>query len=204
MASIVVSGDTSGAITLSAPAVAGTNTITFPASTGTIITTASSGKVIPSAALPAGTVLQVVSTLKSDTFTTTSTSFIDITGLSVSITPTSSTNKILVIASVNATGASGAVQAMLQLVRNSTAIDVGDAASTRIQATMNLYTAATDGVVIGTPCFLDSPATTSATTYKVQMRVNSSTGYVNRTTSDTDSTVYSRVTSTITVMEIAA
>jgi len=37
MSSVVISGDTSGAITLSAPAVAGTNTITLPASTGTVM-----------------------------------------------------------------------------------------------------------------------------------------------------------------------
>lgn len=41
MASIVVAGDTSGAITLAAPAVAGTNTLSLPANTGTVITTAS-------------------------------------------------------------------------------------------------------------------------------------------------------------------
>jgi hypothetical protein len=41
MSSVVISGDTSGAITLSAPAVAGTNTLTLPANTGTVITTAS-------------------------------------------------------------------------------------------------------------------------------------------------------------------
>ena len=41
MSSVVLSGDTSGAITLSAPAVAGTNTITLPASTGTVLTSGS-------------------------------------------------------------------------------------------------------------------------------------------------------------------
>lgn len=48
MASIVVAGDTSGSITLAAPAVAGTNTITLPTNTGTMITTASSGAVTQS------------------------------------------------------------------------------------------------------------------------------------------------------------
>ena len=43
MSSVVISGDTSGAITLAVPAVAGTNTITLPASTGTVLTTASTG-----------------------------------------------------------------------------------------------------------------------------------------------------------------
>jgi hypothetical protein len=45
MSSVVISGDTSGAITIAAPAVAGTNTITLPASTGTMLTTASSNVV---------------------------------------------------------------------------------------------------------------------------------------------------------------
>ena len=45
MSSVVISGDTSGAITLAAPAIAGTNTLTLPANTGTVITTASSGGV---------------------------------------------------------------------------------------------------------------------------------------------------------------
>jgi hypothetical protein len=43
MSSVVISGDTSGAITLAVPAVAGTNTITLPASTGTVLTTGSTG-----------------------------------------------------------------------------------------------------------------------------------------------------------------
>jgi hypothetical protein len=44
MSSVVISGDTSGSITLSAPAVAGTNTITLPATTGTVLTTATTGQ----------------------------------------------------------------------------------------------------------------------------------------------------------------
>jgi hypothetical protein len=47
MSSVIISGDTSGAITLAAPSVAGTNTITLPANTGTVITTASSAVVTP-------------------------------------------------------------------------------------------------------------------------------------------------------------
>jgi hypothetical protein len=172
----------------------GTNGVSFPVGAGgTSATQSASSKV-----------LQVVTVNKTDTFSTSSTSFTDITGLSVSITPTSTTSKILVMASINGTGSSTVVQSMIQLVRNSTAIDIGDAASTRIQATTNLYTAAADGVAMATPIYLDSPSTTSSVTYKLQMRVNSSTGYVNRTTTDSDTTVYSRTASTITVMEIAA
>jgi hypothetical protein len=59
-------------------------------------TTATSGT-LPKARLPAGSVLQVVSTEKVDTFSTTSGSFVDVTGLSVSITPTSATSNVFVL-----------------------------------------------------------------------------------------------------------
>ena len=51
--------------------------------------------------------------------------------------------------------------------------------------------------------FLDSPATTSSTTYKFQMRNYVGTGYINRTPNDTDAVYTARSSSTITVMEIA-
>jgi hypothetical protein len=59
--SIVLVGSTSGSITLQEPAVAGTTVLDLPAVSGTILTTASSGQSIPKAALPTGSVLQVVS-----------------------------------------------------------------------------------------------------------------------------------------------
>ena len=96
MGDLVLSGGTSGTITVTPTAVAGSNTLTLPAATGTILTTASSGQIIPKAALPTGSVLQVVQgTTLTDT-TITSTSYTDTT-LTASITPTSSSSKILVI-----------------------------------------------------------------------------------------------------------
>ena len=60
MAQISIAGDTSGSVVLAAPAVAGTTTLTLPTANGTLITTGSSGQSIPKAALPTGSVLQVV------------------------------------------------------------------------------------------------------------------------------------------------
>jgi hypothetical protein len=74
---------------------------------------------LPKAQLPTGSVLQVVSTTKTDTFSTSSTSYTDLTGLSVSITPTSATSKVLVFYTVN--GKQTTTPSM-RLVRNSTAI----------------------------------------------------------------------------------
>ena len=179
----------------------------------TMILDGSAGVTFPNSTVQAsaGQVLQVVSATKTDTFSTTSTSFTDITGLSVSITPKFSTSKILVIFNTYTSANQNSSSAAIRLLRNSTAIDVGDAASTRPQASGIFYTGdvsvsvqASIGVVSNN--FLDSPATTSATTYKLQMAsANASvTMYINRTSSDRDSTTYdARTASSITVMEIA-
>jgi len=59
---------------------------------------------LASSSMPTGSVLQVVSTTKTDTFSTTSTTFTDVTGLSVTITPTSSSNQILVLVGITGIG----------------------------------------------------------------------------------------------------
>jgi hypothetical protein len=149
-------------------------------------------------------VLQVVSTAKTDTFTTSSTSFQDVTGLSVSITPQSATSQILVLAQITGTDDFGVSDGYMNLVRGSTSIDIGDAASSRLR-TSGYFSSSSNisqnnlGLV-----FLDSPATTSATTYKIQVKTNSGTVYVNRTKNDSDSANTPRTASTITVMEISA
>lgn len=152
-----------------------------------------------------GGVIQLKSTAKTDTFSMSSSTFADVTGLSVSITPTSASNNILVIATLTVGNNPGVTAAAMQLVRGSTAIGIGDTAGSRGRVTA--ATKAYDGSV-QTPLgmtFLDSPATTSATTYKVQVRsvAASQTVVVNRSLDDTDSGNYTRSISSITVMEVA-
>jgi hypothetical protein len=151
-----------------------------------------------------GRVLQVVSTTKTDTFSTSSASFTDITGVSVSITPSNASNKIMVFALVYVGGpVSTTGQAMTRLMRDATAIAIGDASGSRTQAGSESGFATTFYMAPALHTFLDSPATTSSVTYKVQMRVTADTFFVNRTGADSDATSESRVVSTITVMEIA-
>ena len=217
MSSIVVSGDTSGAITISSPAVAGTNTITLPANTGnmvvdnatqtltnkSIVATQLTGT-IAAARLPAGSVLQVLQTVKSDTFTMSSTTFADITGLSVSITPSSSSNKILILANVNNVGTTGTSSSGIRLLRGSTVIGVGDASSNRTLTSGGSNYGNVGVTITGdSVMFLDSPATTSSTTYKIQIQAYASTAYVNRSNTDSNDPAYYRSISSITVMEIA-
>ena len=148
------------------------------------------------ASLPTGSVLQVLSTFKNDTFTSSSTSFIDITGLSVAITPSSTSSKILVTVSF-LSGATGGNSPRFNLVRNSTNIAQPSGGST--PSTLHLNTVSNNTPRVGSIVYLDSPSTTSATTYKLQGRTDGNSFVINRRGDIADSTSIS----TITVMEIA-
>ena len=157
-----------------------------------------------------GKILQVVSTTKTDTTSTTSIdTFVDISGMSVSITPSSTGSKILVTVDMRVsayTNRNGAIR----LMRGSTPIYVGDSAGSRSQVTnaIRITDDARGEMHTESATFLDSPSTTSATTYKVQWCQTyggSSDGfYLNRSQQDTDSNDRARAASSITVMEVAA
>ena len=211
--SLIFPGATSGQITVDVPAVSGTNTLTLPANTGTILTTASSGQSIPKAALPTGSILQVINTFKSDTTSATNAAsldtWVDITGISASITPTSATSKILVLFTLNI----GSVQfqsVAIQLLRDSTAIGNGDASGSRLPCFTDIRQTDQYECELYNGQYLDSPATTSAITYKIQWRkpydYNSTTStiYLNRSSNDGDTNDRPRCSSSITVMEISA
>ena len=151
-----------------------------------------------------GTVLQIQSTIKTDTFSMTSTTFADVTGLSVSITPKSTTSKIFVMAAVSGTGQLAATNFFGRLMRDSTAIAVADAASSRTQSTIAARDQ--DNGSVMPVMFLDSPATVSAVTYKIQVRSQGSGSavYINRTGPDSDSATTARTVSSITVFEVSA
>jgi uncharacterized phosphosugar-binding protein len=149
----------------------------------------------------AGAILQVVQTVKTDTFSVASTSYTDITGLSASITPASSGSTILVIVDAKLSNSS-ADASMLKLLRNSTDIYIGDAAGSRIRASTSSGFASNE--INNTIAFcLDSPSTTSSITYKAQVRSQSGTAYLNRMSTDTDNAVFARTASSITLIEVA-
>lgn len=150
-----------------------------------------------------GGILQVVSANKTDTFTTTSTSFVDVTGMSVSITPRSTSSKILVLTNFDIGSDANAAPDIL-LLRGSTSIFIGDAAGSRTRTSKRAFAAASNTQMPGALQFLDSPSTTSSVTYKIQLRSNSgSTVTLNRSIGDADNATTSRSASSITVMEVA-
>ena len=156
-----------------------------------------------------GVVLQVKQTVKTDTFSSTTTgSDVDITGLSVSITPSSASNKILVTYDTNISGSNAGYSGNIHLKRGSTKIYQGDAEGNRTRSTQFFITR-NDTIghletikVHGS--FLDSPNTTSETTYKISYNAINTHTTVNKTMYDDNATGVARVPSTITVMEIAA
>ena len=158
------------------------------------------------ATAPSGKLLQVVSTTKTDTFSlATGGTFTDVTGLSATITPSSASNKIWVIFAINVSNSSGSILAS-RIMRGSTAICIGDTAGSRNRSTVGNYNGVGNDAHIQTMAtnFLDSPSTTSATTYKIQIATENITMYVNRNARDNDGSGETRSTSTITLMEIAA
>ncbi len=148
-------------------------------------------------------ILQIVSGVKSDTFTVSSTSMTNITGLSASITPSSSSSKVLVVLSIGGVDADLDRLVAGDITRGGTAIALGDAGGSRIRSTWSTGYPAGNRSQNVSMMFLDSPATTSATTYQARVRSNAGTVYVNRFQQDLDNSAYSRSISTMTLMEVA-
>ena len=131
-------------------------------------------KAVNTALAGAGGVLQVVTTSSTTSFSTSSTTYIDT--ISLSITPSSTSSRILIIPSLclaNA-GASGPDGSMfVRLFRGSTAL---------FESTQRTYWYSGAGVYLITPgsmVYADSPAASSSTTYKVQIRAGATTAYLN-------------------------
>jgi len=163
------------------------------------VTTSLDYKVAQLEAISHGKILQVVSTTKTNTFTTTSTSYVDVTGVSQAITPTSATSKVLIIITGVTGQTSNADLNRFNIVRDSTNIGQSTGGATANETSFIYLLVAKVGVPFAIS-FLDSPATTSATTYKLQMAVSGGTGTIGRHGQNSNSGAIT----TITVMEVAA
>ena len=149
-----------------------------------------------------GGIIQLVSTTKTDTFSSSSTNT-DITGLSVTITPQSSNSKILILMSITGTNGNTSQRFAFGLKRGSTEIAQGDAADSRTRASVGGQDDGGGNVDSCVVMHLDSPSTTSATTYQaISKAIDGGTNLVNRTNSDSNGSSYARFASFITAFEI--
>ena len=191
-----------GSFSLQAPtSSANTRVMTLPdTADGTILTTKDPRT---------GNSLQVVQTVKTDAFTTTSSSLVDVTGMSATITPTSTSSKILVEVHIGISGGAQYSYAHYVLLRGSTQIGIGTGATGSNQTNISFATNwNTPNEYIGHAAsfqFLDSPSTTSATTYKLQVKSGyaSKALYVNRVNASYDETYNAKTASTFTLTEVA-
>ncbi len=167
--------------------------------------------IVPVGGLPSGSnggIIQVKQTVKTDTFSTSSSSFTDVTGLSVAITPSSNANKVLVQVNLGMVSGDQGGYGGFKVLRGSTSIGIGTTASSsrvNVGFTANHNRDSdwnSEGGVFYQ--FLDSPATTSATTYKLQVfsGYQSKTIDINRPHPDDDGGYNQRSISSITVMEV--
>jgi len=156
----------------------------------------------------AGKILQVIQTVKKDKQTIQSASLVDITGLSVTITPSSASNKVLIRYSLSAFITSNGQYWAMRLVRGSdSTIFIGDQGSNSNQTRSSFgsyMSSYVDGRNI-TQELLDSPNTTSATTYKLQAHTPYSSSYIigiNNSPTNDNYSYMSTMVSTITAMEV--
>jgi len=167
---------------------------------------------VPIGGIPAGAsgggIIQVVQTVKTDTFSRTSSSsdYGDITGLTATITPRSTSNKVLIIARV----AGGTTTALDRIGIRLTAAGspitgyVGDAASSRTRGISSGATSGQNDVLELTATHLHSPSTTSSITYAVQGSAEGSkVFFCNRGGADTDNNTVYRACSSIILLEVS-
>ena len=163
-----------------------------------------------------GKIGQVLSTTKTDTFSGSAGggAYVDVTGLSVAITPSATSSKILVMAtlcgcnSVNTTSPQNSIG--FKIIRGSTDIAIGDASSSRSRVGVIYSDPSADqrNITAISLQHLDSPSSTSEQTYKIAITQGFSNGavtlYVNRTDGDPNDYSGMRAASSITVIEVLA
>ena len=152
-----------------------------------------------------GHVLQVVQAVKTDVFTAaTGASFVPVTGLSATITPKFASSKILILVNIQYGIPNGAETGIFRLSGGNTASYIGDTSGSKTRGLFGggFGPSGTAILLTGSISYLDSPATTSATTYGVEVRPGG-TVYVNRSFEDVDEARRPRGASSIILMEIA-
>ena len=167
-------------------------------------------RIVPRDGLPAGSsggIIQVKQTVLDTVFSSNNTNYVDVTGMSVNITPQRSDSKILVMVTLRCAMNQSDRWSAYILLRDNQILFDGTAEGSRTQCSIwhIPFVGTGTGNTFGDKniTFLDSPASTSALTYKLQVKVQSgATAYVNRSMNDSNADYGPRTSSSITVMEV--
>ena len=155
----------------------------------------------------AGGILQVKQTVVTDEVSQagSSGSYVDLSEMAVSITPTLSTSKILIYLDAKLFQSQSQWSTIVRLMRDDTAIYVStDATGNQLQATTGSHNGGVNNPFVTASLFLDAPASTSAISYNMEWSIEtSSTAYLNRPNGDVDNNLYWHSASSITAVEIA-
>jgi hypothetical protein len=158
------------------------------------------------AAAGGGKIGQVINTATTAVISTTSTSAVEISGLTAAITPAATSSKVLVLVYLSG-GATSNAHTTWQLFRDTTQIALGDADGSRTRATFGYRDPGGDMAYTANPwniSWVDSPSSTSELIYSLKWTTSTGTIYLNRTFDNTDNANYQRTVSCITAMEILA
>ena len=187
------------------------NSVRHTGASADALTLSSDGKV----AFPnnTGNILQVVEAVKTDTATTSTTIYGAIAGLQPQITPSSSSNKVMIFINLKWGFSNENNDVNFKLFRSiggtETEIFSGDANGSNSLGFYGAQDALGKGIHVMMPIssqYLDSPSTTSQITYliKWQIKRSSSYNYINRPGSNDSGSDYHRASSSVTLMEVAA
>jgi hypothetical protein len=207
-----LNGSSSGYVELDVPAAAGSHTLTLPdggGSSGQYLQTNGSGGLSWQTLPAGGSILQVVQASKTNTTSTLNQDTFTDLGLSASITPTSTSNKVLVLVSIGRVccNTSSLRLCPFRILRGATGIGIGVVDGVKLRSNFVISDSADNNYGQGGAYqYLDSPSTTSATTYKIQWTGQAGeTWYLHRSSLNADSTdtINTRSASHIILMEVA-
>ena len=201
MSKVRLYGDTSGFVDLKAPDVASNVTITLPNTTGPFATETYVDAAV--AAIPeiAGIGSNVVQSTKVNSFDTASASFVDVPDLSVTITPSSASSKILIMLALSASNGTYSSD-KIQIRRGATNLLTSTSGSSSNATWSGLIRRIHDWIdtpILFTMNYLDSPSTTSAVTYHTSVSCTAGAFRVNLSSDGVNG-----ATSSITAIEVAA
>lgn len=153
----------------------------------------------------AGNIIQVVQGTLTSTATTTSNTFVD-SGLTVTITPTSTTSRILLLVNLSVGQAATGIPRFIIVRTNASGayVYIGDAASSRVSGSGGDDSVSVVNVGSVNMMYVDSPASAVSNEYKIQFCTTAAAGaiYLNRSSTDTNTADFIRTPSSIIAMEI--